>query len=488
MRFSRWAPYRDDIGLICDWLWEELARLGVERELGSRVDGDTVRAINADAVIVATGSLPRRDGVQRLRPALHVEGLDQPNVVTPLEVLGQPEETVPRPARAVVFDDLGNYQAVGSAEKLLAAGAEVVLATSFASLAPDLVRSFQRDAVAERLGRYGGFRLETRTSVERVTPRSVTLRNVDTDRETEVESDLLVLMTGFTPRRRSAMSWRRGNRDPRGRRRDRAAAHALRLHHRPGRRGGRLSGDALHGGRPRPRPLPWPRPALVGARDPRRDRGSGARVGARRDRLPVRVRARADEPASAPEMGSRWAHSMTSIGFLAGVTKTIELVCLVVLPYHNPLDMAKALATLDFLSAGRLVLLALVGYNRWEFQQLGVPFAERGPRTDEYLEAMLALWRGEPDFHGRFVDVQDVVFDPRPARDPIPIWHGGFANSALRRVARIGEGWITYATPRAQLPQALAHVRAQPEYQQRRRRIELSLPLFEGKRDPVPTW
>ncbi len=188
---------------------------------------------------------------------------------------------------------------------------------------------------------------------------------------------------------------------------------------------------------------------------------------------------------SAPEMGSRWAHSMTSIGFLAGVTKTIELVCLVVLPYHNPLDMAKALATLDFLSAGRLVLLALVGYNRWEFQQLGVPFAERGPRTDEYLEAMLALWRGEPDFHGRFVDVQDVVFDPRPARDPIPIWHGGFANSALRRVARIGEGWITYATPRAQLPQALAHVRAQPEYQQRRRRIELSLPLFEGKRDPV---
>jgi 2,4-dienoyl-CoA reductase-like NADH-dependent reductase (Old Yellow Enzyme family)/thioredoxin reductase len=199
VRFSRRAPYRDDIGLICDWLWEELARLGVERELGSRVDVDTVRAINADAVIVATGSLPRRDGVQRLRPALHVEGLQQPNVVTPLEVLGQPHETAPRPARAVVFDDLGNYQAVGSAEKLLEAGAEVVLATSFASLAPDLVRSFQRDAVAERLGRYGGFRLETRTSVERVTPRSVTLRNVDTDRETEVESDLLVLMTGFTP-------------------------------------------------------------------------------------------------------------------------------------------------------------------------------------------------------------------------------------------------------------------------------------------------
>jgi probable F420-dependent oxidoreductase len=188
---------------------------------------------------------------------------------------------------------------------------------------------------------------------------------------------------------------------------------------------------------------------------------------------------------AAPEMGPRWAHSMSSIGFLAGVTKTIELVCLVVLPYHNPLDLAKSLATLDFLSGGRLVLLALVGYNRWEFEQLGVPFAERGARTDDYLDAMTALWRGDPDFHGRFINVQDVVFDPKPTRNPIPIWHGGFSNSAVRRVARIGEGWITYATPRAQLPEALDHLRSQPDYAQNPRRIELSLPLFEGRRDPV---
>jgi probable F420-dependent oxidoreductase len=188
---------------------------------------------------------------------------------------------------------------------------------------------------------------------------------------------------------------------------------------------------------------------------------------------------------AAPEMGPRWAHSMSSAGFLAGVTKTIELVCLVVLPYHNPLDLAKSLATLDFLSGGRLVLLALVGYNRWEFEQLGVPYAERNDRTDEYLDAMLALWRGESEFHGRFVNVRDVVFDPKPTRNPIPIWHGGFAKSAVRRVARVGEGWITYATPRAQLPEALAHLRAQPEYAHAPRWLELSLPLFEGRRDPV---
>jgi thioredoxin reductase len=155
-----------------------------------------VRAEDADAVIVATGSLPRRDGVQRMRPALRVEGLDLPNVVSVLDVL---DGTAPAPKRAVVFDDLGNYQAVGSAEELLQRGAEVVFATSFGQLAPDLFRSFQRDAVAERLGQHAGFRLETRTSVERVTPTSVTLRDVDSERATEVDADLVVLMTGFDP-------------------------------------------------------------------------------------------------------------------------------------------------------------------------------------------------------------------------------------------------------------------------------------------------
>jgi probable F420-dependent oxidoreductase len=189
--------------------------------------------------------------------------------------------------------------------------------------------------------------------------------------------------------------------------------------------------------------------------------------------------------AAAPEMGARWAHSLSSAAFIAGVTKTIELVPLIVLPYHHPLELAKALATIDYLSGGRVVLLALVGYNQWEFRQLGIPFEERGKRTDEYLDAMLALWRGDPEFHGTFVNFEDVAFEPKPVRNPIPIWHGGYSNAAVRRVARIGEGWITYATPRAQLPEALAHLRAQPAYTENRRRIELSLPMFEGKREPV---
>jgi len=196
VRYSRAAPHRDEIGKICDWLWEQLEREGVERHLGCRVDAELVRSAAPDAVIVATGSLPRRDGIQRMRPALRVEGVTLPHVVTPLEVLGG--ELQP-PGRAVVFDDLGNYEAIGSAELLLDRGTEVVFATSFAELAPDLFRSFQRDVVAERLGRHDGFRLETRSSVESATTSSVTLRSIDSGRAQAVAAEVLVLVTGFDP-------------------------------------------------------------------------------------------------------------------------------------------------------------------------------------------------------------------------------------------------------------------------------------------------
>lgn len=196
VRIHRRAPHRDEIGNICDWLWDELERLGVERRLGSRVDAALARAEGADAVVVATGSLPRRDGIQRLRPAVRPQGLDLRHVVTPLEVLAGEVAT---PRRAVVFDDCGNYEAVGAAEALLAAGSEVVFATSFSALAPDLFRSFQRDAVAARLNAYAGFRLVTRASLERVAPAAVTLRGLDGGRAEEVEADLVVLVTGFEP-------------------------------------------------------------------------------------------------------------------------------------------------------------------------------------------------------------------------------------------------------------------------------------------------
>jgi len=193
-RLHRRAPFRYEIGNIGDWLWQELDRLGVERRLGTRVDAALAREVGADVVIVATGSLPRRDGIQRMRQGHRPEGLALDHVVTPLEVLNG-EVGIPR--RALIFDDLGNYQAIGSADILLEAGTEVVFATSHSALAPDLFRSFQRDAVADRLGSYPTFHLETRSSVERITASTVVLKNLDGGLEHEVEADLVVLVTGF---------------------------------------------------------------------------------------------------------------------------------------------------------------------------------------------------------------------------------------------------------------------------------------------------
>ena len=196
VRLSRAAPHRDDIGLICDWLWDQLRDADVETHLGCHVDLGLVRAAAPDAVIVATGARPRRDGIQRMRPALRIGELSPAQVVTPVEVLGGHVEA---PARAVVFDDLGNYQAVGSAERLLAEGTEVVFATSYPEFAPDLFRSFQRDATLERLKRHAGFSLRTRATVEAVGAGTVTLGELDSDDQEVVDAGLLVLVTGFDP-------------------------------------------------------------------------------------------------------------------------------------------------------------------------------------------------------------------------------------------------------------------------------------------------
>lgn len=191
---ARRAPYRRELGVICDWLTDELVRLEVPVELGRQLDADEVVALEPDVVIAATGARERRDGVQRMRPALRVQGLELDHVATPVDVL---EGRATARWHAVVFDDLGNYQAVGAAEYLLEAGVAVTFSTSFEGFAPDLFRSFQRDAAAARLGRFENYRLLTRTSIEKITPDAVTLRSLDGGAVIEQAADLVVLATGY---------------------------------------------------------------------------------------------------------------------------------------------------------------------------------------------------------------------------------------------------------------------------------------------------
>ncbi|PKB78351.1 MAG: hypothetical protein BZY88_18800 [SAR202 cluster bacterium Io17-Chloro-G9] len=136
---------------------------------------------------------------------------------------------------------------------------------------------------------------------------------------------------------------------------------------------------------------------------------------------------------------------LTVLSFLAGQTKTIRLgTSVMIVPHRNPLVAAKALATLDVLSQGRVILGVGVGWMREEFQALGIPpFEERGAVTDEYIQAFKELWTSDnPSFQGQYCQFDNIDFLPKPVQKPHPpIWVGGESRSALGRTARLGDAW-----------------------------------------------
>lgn len=115
-----------------------------------------------------------------------------------------------------------------------------------------------------------------------------------------------------------------------------------------------------------------------------------------------------------------------------------------VVPYRNPVLTAKMLSSLDVLSGGRLMLGAGAGWMEHEFAALGASYADRGAVTDEYLQVMIECWTADhPTFHGRFYDLADIAFRPKPMQQPhLPIYIGGNSARALRRVAALGQGWL----------------------------------------------
>ena len=108
------------------------------------------------------------------------------------------------------------------------------------------------------------------------------------------------------------------------------------------------------------------------------------------------------------------------------------------------LTRGKILATIDVMSGGRLIVGVGAGWLEEEFVAIGAPpFAERGTATDEYLMAFRELWtKDKPRFDGRFVKFSDILFAPKPVQKPCPaLWIGGESGPAMRRAARIGDGW-----------------------------------------------
>lgn len=133
------------------------------------------------------------------------------------------------------------------------------------------------------------------------------------------------------------------------------------------------------------------------------------------------------------------------MAFVAGRTSKMRIVSSVmIVPHRNPVYNAKALATIDVLSGGRVTVGVGVGWLEEEFRVLRTAeFKDRGAVTDEYIDIFRALWSGQPvAYRGRFYSFDEVVCHPRPIQVPgPPIWVGGHSNPALRRVARLGDGW-----------------------------------------------
>lgn len=143
-----------------------------------------------------------------------------------------------------------------------------------------------------------------------------------------------------------------------------------------------------------------------------------------------------DSPVPDPIIWNTWA---------AANTKTLRVgTAMVILPQHNPLVYAKALASLDQLSGGRVILGAGVGWLKEEAVAVGTDFHNRGKRTDEYIEAMKVLWRDRiASYHGEHVSFENVKCNPQPVQPGgVPIHIGGHSKAAARRAGRLGDGFL----------------------------------------------
>ncbi len=133
---------------------------------------------------------------------------------------------------------------------------------------------------------------------------------------------------------------------------------------------------------------------------------------------------------------------LTSLAYLGAITQKIQLgTSILVLPVRNPIIVAKQVATIDYLTNGRLILGTAVGWMEEEFENLGASFRDRGRRFEEAINLIRTLHQNQaPRFHGRYHSFKDAVFKPRRDNAP-PIWFGGNSEAALRRAAKQADGW-----------------------------------------------
>ena len=170
---------------------------------------------------------------------------------------------------------------------------------------------------------------------------------------------------------------------------------------------------------------------------------------------------------------------------MAGATKKIKFgTAILILPQHSPVVCAAQVATLDYMSGGRVLLGIGVGWLKEEFDAIGAPFERRGPRTDEYVAAMRELWANDcASFDGEFVQFADTYCLPRPVAGSVPIIVGGDTDYAARRAGRLGDGYFPARdTPQERIDLAR---RTAEECGRDPQALEITMPVPENP-DDIP--
>lgn len=165
--------------------------------------------------------------------------------------------------------------------------------------------------------------------------------------------------------------------------------------------------------------------------------------------------------------GPHYLNAYSAMAYFAGATETIRVnSCVSILPVQNPVITAKALSTMDWLSGGRVTVTFGLGWLKEEFDVLGVPFAERGARAEEYTRAIIALWTEKnPTFEGKYVSFTDIAVEPTCVQRPhVPIWFGGDADPVLERIARYATGWWPFLTAPESIPARIDFIKSRPDY------------------------
>jgi probable F420-dependent oxidoreductase len=163
-----------------------------------------------------------------------------------------------------------------------------------------------------------------------------------------------------------------------------------------------------------------------------------------------------------PEGFKRVLDPIVSLAFVAGATKRVRLgTSVLLMPYYQPIVLAKQLATLDLVSGGRLDVGLGLGWSEDEYDAVGVPFRQRGRRGDEFLRCLKAIWtEPEVEFHGEFYQVPRSRVEPRPVQKPHPpITIGGYSPGVVQRAVRLGDGFNGGNVPLDRVAPVVAELR-----------------------------